>query len=157
VEEIVNFTATLTGADEVPARATPATGTASATLDTATHFFTLRTTFQDSLGEETAARIHAGAPGVTARFFFRSDSAPAPDYRLERHRPAISLTGFDEPRLPDQAGLVRGKRRVRSGELGHYRASQPTLLGPGTNYALLSHRSRGTDPHADSPRLDFCR
>ncbi len=68
--QLVNFEATLSGSEEVPVRITPATGTATATLDTATNFFSLQYTFSGLLGAQTDAHIHGGARGTNGGVLF---------------------------------------------------------------------------------------
>src|SRR5262245_36889635 len=55
------FRAALSGAEEVPARAVPATGQASITLDGDIVFFTIGV---QQINQVVAAHIHSGAPGV---------------------------------------------------------------------------------------------
>lgn len=58
------FRTTLSGANEVPPRMTPAWGEGWATLDLETKLFRFDYTFEDLLADQTAAHIHVGAPGV---------------------------------------------------------------------------------------------
>jgi hypothetical protein len=58
------FRTTLSGANEVPPRDTPAWGIGHATLDLDTKMFTFEYTFDDLLAPQTAAHIHVGAPDV---------------------------------------------------------------------------------------------
>ena len=59
------FTTTLSGANEVPPNASPGTGSAVITVDTATHMMTVNITFSGLLGNTTASHIHCcGAPGT---------------------------------------------------------------------------------------------
>ena len=57
----VNYTATLNGASEVPAKTTAGTGTMGGTLDTATKMLTYTVTYTGLSGPATAAHIHAPA------------------------------------------------------------------------------------------------
>lgn len=52
------FTATLTGPDEVPPNASPATGTAMVTIDDAAHTMRVEVTFSGLVGTTTASHIH---------------------------------------------------------------------------------------------------
>jgi hypothetical protein len=56
------FTTTLSGANEVPANASPGTGSAVITIDTTTHMMTVNITFGGLLGNTTASHIHCCAP-----------------------------------------------------------------------------------------------
>lgn len=62
--QLMEFRATLTGDQEVPPRDTPAWGSAYATLDLSTNWFTLDYWFQDLLATQTDAHIHLAPPGV---------------------------------------------------------------------------------------------
>jgi hypothetical protein len=68
VSKIVNFRATLRGADEVPANTTTGTGTFTATLDTSTNVFIYEITWSGLSGTGvTAGHIHGPAlAGVNA-------------------------------------------------------------------------------------------
>jgi hypothetical protein len=59
--EMVNFTADLTGASEVPAVDTSATGKLEATLDTESKVFTWTINYEGLSGEATAAHFHGPA------------------------------------------------------------------------------------------------
>lgn len=59
--EMVNFTADLTGASEVPAVDTAATGKLEATLDTESKVFTWTINYEGLSGEATAAHFHGPA------------------------------------------------------------------------------------------------
>lgn len=66
---IINFAATLSGAQEVPPNASPATGSAMVTLDTDTNLLSWNITFtaESLLGTTTASHFHGPAtPGVNA-------------------------------------------------------------------------------------------
>jgi hypothetical protein len=56
------FKATLNAASEVPPNQSPATGTATVTLDSATNSITWSGTFSGLTGPATAAHIHGPAP-----------------------------------------------------------------------------------------------
>jgi hypothetical protein len=56
------FKATLNGTSEVPPNQSPATGTATVTLDSATNTITWSGTFSGLTGPATAAHIHGPAP-----------------------------------------------------------------------------------------------
>jgi hypothetical protein len=58
---LVNFSATLTSASEVPPKTSAGTGDALATLDTATKTLTYTVTFQNLTGPATAAHFHGPA------------------------------------------------------------------------------------------------
>ena len=58
------FRTTITGAQEVPPRDTPAFGVGHAWLDLETNWFTFEYTFEGLLAEQTNAHIHVGPPGV---------------------------------------------------------------------------------------------
>jgi hypothetical protein len=53
------YKATLTGADEFPPNASPATGEATFTYDTGTHMLRIVAEFSNLIGMTTAAHIHA--------------------------------------------------------------------------------------------------
>ena len=59
--EVVNFTADLTGASEVPPVDTAATGKLEATLDTESKVFTWTINYEGLSGEATAAHFHGPA------------------------------------------------------------------------------------------------
>lgn len=58
------FRTTLSGANEVPPRDTPAWGIGHATLDLDTKMFNFDYSFEDLLAPQTAAHIHVAPPGV---------------------------------------------------------------------------------------------
>jgi CHRD domain len=62
--QIMNFTATLSGANETPAIASGAGGTATVQLNTATRVVTYRVDVYNMPSGTTAAHFHAGGPGV---------------------------------------------------------------------------------------------
>jgi hypothetical protein len=67
VNTTVTFTASLSGANEVPANASTATGTFTATLDTATYAFTYDITFTGLSGTVNNGHIHGpAAAGVNS-------------------------------------------------------------------------------------------
>lgn len=61
--EMVNLKAALNGAAEVPPNPTTATGTVTATYDTATRKLTWKGTYAGLSGPPTAAHFHAGEAG----------------------------------------------------------------------------------------------
>jgi hypothetical protein len=62
VSKIVNFSATLTGAQENPAVTTAGTGTFTATLDTSTNVFTYNVTYTGLNANVNNGHIHGPAP-----------------------------------------------------------------------------------------------
>jgi len=63
----LNFSATMTAAQEVPPKTSAGSGDALATLDTATKELTYTVTFQNLTGPATAAHFHGpAAPGANA-------------------------------------------------------------------------------------------
>jgi hypothetical protein len=64
------YTASMTGADEVPARSTTATGQLSVILNSEQDRFRASGSFQGLSDVSTAAHIHAGAPGVNGLIRF---------------------------------------------------------------------------------------
>jgi CHRD domain len=65
--QLLLFTTTLSGSQEVPANASLGTGSGTASLDLATDFFTFNDTFSGLSSADTASHIHApGLPGVSA-------------------------------------------------------------------------------------------
>jgi len=65
--ELRFFEAVLTGDQEVPPRATPATGNAFAILDNTNNRLIISLSFTDLLGPQVAAHIHGpAAPDATA-------------------------------------------------------------------------------------------
>jgi hypothetical protein len=65
----VTFTAALTGANEVPANPSTATGNATLTFNQTTNTFNIVTTYSGGL-TATGAHIHKGAPGVSGPIIF---------------------------------------------------------------------------------------
>jgi hypothetical protein len=64
---MVNFTATMNAASEVPPKTSAGTGDVLATLDTTTKDLTYTVTFQNLTGPATAAHFHGpAAPGANA-------------------------------------------------------------------------------------------
>lgn len=61
--EVVNLKAALNGAAEVPPNPTKATGSLTATYDTATKKLTWKGSYTGLSGPATAAHLHAGEPG----------------------------------------------------------------------------------------------
>lgn len=74
---MVNYTATLNGASEVPAKTTGGTATMQGTLDTATKMLTYTITYSGLSGPVTAVHIHAPA-AVGANAGVAVPFAPAP-------------------------------------------------------------------------------
>ncbi|HMK17755.1 MAG TPA: CHRD domain-containing protein [Chitinophagaceae bacterium] len=72
----VTFKATLTGAQEVPANASTATGDATLTFNTTTKIFTLAVTH--SIASPTNGHIHKGAVGVSGGVVFPFASFTSP-------------------------------------------------------------------------------
>lgn len=69
--DIIHFTANLDGLQETPPVATPGTGFASMTLDTATLQFTMTGSFSNLIGTTNNAHVHGPAPmGVAAGVMF---------------------------------------------------------------------------------------
>jgi hypothetical protein len=67
VSKIVNFSATMNGASEVPAVTTTASGSFTATLDTSTNVFTYSATYSGLGSNVTLGHIHGpAAAGVSA-------------------------------------------------------------------------------------------
>lgn len=64
----VTFLATITGANEVPANASAATGSATLTFNNSTKVFTIVVTFQGITA--TASHIHKGAVGASGGVIF---------------------------------------------------------------------------------------
>lgn len=62
--QFITFTATLSGAQEVPAVTTPALGTATLVLNTVTNQFTIDLQFSGLTAPVTVAHIHRAAAGV---------------------------------------------------------------------------------------------
>jgi len=72
----VTFQATLTGAQEVPANASTATGSATLTFNTSTKIFTLSVTH--TVAAPTNGHIHKGAVGVSGGVIFPFSSFTSP-------------------------------------------------------------------------------
>ncbi len=66
VSKIVTFKSTLSGANEVPANASTATGTFTATLDTSTNVFTYDVTFTGLSANVSAGHIHGPAAATAS-------------------------------------------------------------------------------------------
>lgn len=65
--EIVHFAATLTGADEVPAKSVAGKGSVTAELETTEHTLAYRATYSGLTGAATMAHFHGpAAPGANA-------------------------------------------------------------------------------------------
>ena len=65
------YSAILTGTQETPVNASPATGTGSFTLNSVTHMLSYNISFSGLTGTETAAHIHCCAsPGTPAGVLF---------------------------------------------------------------------------------------
>lgn len=67
--DTVIFTAALSGANEVPANPSQATGKATLTFNQTTNTFNIVTTYSGGL-TATGAHIHKGAPGVSGPVIF---------------------------------------------------------------------------------------
>lgn len=63
--EVINMTAELNGASEVPANDSAGTGTLEATYDTETMMFTWTVTYEGLTGDATAAHFHGPADPAT--------------------------------------------------------------------------------------------
>lgn len=77
--DIINFTATINGAQEVPPTPSPATGSAAVTLDTSTNLLSWNITFTAGtlLGTTTASHFHGpAAPGVNAGVIVNINTTP---------------------------------------------------------------------------------
>jgi hypothetical protein len=66
----VTFKTTLSAANEVPANASPGTGTSTLILNIDTKIFTVTTTYSGLTGTATAAHIHKAAVGVIGSVIF---------------------------------------------------------------------------------------
>lgn len=65
--ELVNFSATLSGSEEVPPNDSAGSGTVEATFDTDSKVFTWTITYEGLTGDPTAAHFHGPAdPGANA-------------------------------------------------------------------------------------------
>jgi hypothetical protein len=74
VNNTVRFTSTLNGANEVPANASTATGSATASFDKVTKIITLNMTYSGFTA--TNMHIHKGAAGTSGGVLFGLGSAP---------------------------------------------------------------------------------
>jgi hypothetical protein len=75
--EMVTYHATLNAAQEVPPTNSPATGSVTAVLDTATHKLTVDMTFKGFTDDVTAAHIHGpAAAGANAGVMVPLGTAP---------------------------------------------------------------------------------
>src|SRR6186713_644711 len=83
----VTFKATLTGAQEVPANASTATGDATLTFNTNTKIFTLTVTH--SIASPTNGHIHKAAIGVSGGVIFPFASFTSP---ISYTSPALDAT-----------------------------------------------------------------
>lgn len=72
----VTFLATLTGANEVPANGSPATGTATLTFNSTTKIFTI--TVNHNIASPTGGHIHKAAAGVSGPVVFPFSSLASP-------------------------------------------------------------------------------
>ena len=131
--QLVNFAATLSGSEEVPARVTPATGTATATLDTATNFFTLNYSFSGLLGPQTDAHIHGGAAGTNGAVLFHLGLGSPNSF-------STTLTDLQESRL--LAGLWYVNVHSTVFPAGEIRGQLQPVPEPST-YALMGVAALG--------------
>lgn len=74
----ITFNATLTGASEVPANGSTATGSSSLLYNDDSNTFTITTTYSGLSGPVTAAHIHKGAVGVAGGPIFTFTSFASP-------------------------------------------------------------------------------
>ena len=74
----VNFTATLNGSNEVPAKTTSGTGTAAGAFNNDTKMLRLTITYSGLSGPAVAAHIHKGAPGISGPVVFPFASTTSP-------------------------------------------------------------------------------
>jgi hypothetical protein len=72
----VTFLATLSGASEVPANASPATGSATLVFNTTTKIFTV--TVSHNISAPTGGHIHKGAAGVSGGVVFPFSGLTSP-------------------------------------------------------------------------------
>ena len=92
--EIVHFSATLTGADEVPANSSAGHGQLTAELETVQHVLTYRATYTGLSGPPTMAHFHGPAdPGANANV-----QIPAMD-TFSPIRGAVSVTPDQQEQL----------------------------------------------------------
>lgn len=131
--QIVSFEAHLNGAEEVPVRATPATGTATATLDTTTNFFTLQYVFSGLLGTQTDAHIHGGARGTNGPVLFHLGLGSPNSF-------STFLTDLQESRLLSSLWYVNIHSTVFPG--GEIRGQLQPVPEPST-YALFGVAALG--------------
>ncbi len=106
----LDFHAALNGASEVPAHNVRGTGTATATLDTATKMFSYTVTYQDLTGPATAAHFH-GPAGVGA-------NAP----------PVVPMTNLTSP-IKGSATLTNSQ--IADLEAGNWYVNVHTAANPG--------------------------
>jgi hypothetical protein len=106
--ETIRFRATLNGASEVPPNTTGGTGSATATLDTATKVFTYNATYSGLTGPATAAHFHGPAePGMNA-----GPVVPIPN-------PASPISGTATLTDPQIADLRAGKWYLNVHTMAH--------------------------------------
>ena len=74
---LILFTANLTGLQEVPANASPASGNGTALLDNVANTITVNESWSGLVGPATASHIHTGAVGVNGAVTFAFASVPA--------------------------------------------------------------------------------
>jgi hypothetical protein len=136
------FTATLTGAQEVPAVSTSATGSGSVTLNTAEDQITVNMSFSGLSGAPTAAHIHGSAPaGSTAGVLFDlSDVIPAATSG------AISVKTFPitAPQVVDlKAGLFYFNIHTVANGGGEIRGQITGATAPGAPTSVVGTRGNG--------------
>ncbi|MFN5946548.1 MAG: CHRD domain-containing protein [Phycisphaerae bacterium] len=93
--QFITFTATLSGAQEVPAVNTPALGTATLVLNTTTNQFTIDLQFTGLSAPVTVAHIHRAAAGVNGPVIIGLDGMPLSNGRPSWNLIAPGVTSFN--------------------------------------------------------------
>jgi uncharacterized protein (TIGR03382 family) len=93
--QFITFTATLSGAQEVPANTSPATGTATLVLNTVTNAFTIDLQFSGLTAPVTVAHIHRAAAGVNGPVIIGLDGMALSGGRPTWNLIAPGVTSFN--------------------------------------------------------------
>jgi hypothetical protein len=125
--QTINFTANLSGGNEVPGVSTGSAGTATISLDQATGVVTYRVDVYNMPVGTTAAHFHAGAPGVSGPVVvnFTVVTAISNDFDISGTASATSLV----PRAPQ--GINSWDDFVQALQLGNIYVNVHSTANPG--------------------------
>lgn len=125
--QVINFTATLSGGNEVPGVSTGSAGTATISLDQATGVVTYRIDVYNMPVGTTAAHFHVGAPGVSGPVVvnFTVLTAISNDFAITGTASATSLV----PRAAQ--GINSWEDFVQALQLGNIYVNVHSTANPG--------------------------